>query len=108
MFCTLPFVGGLAEHVGRDTLSERLAFIRSAPPRLLWLPPTVATTRPSAQRPPDTAPNRAAPGPVGRKAAVTFGNLDDIGVALRAARKARREDEDSPEMEVIQTLLFDR
>jgi hypothetical protein len=29
---------------------------------------------------------------VGQKAAVTFGNLADIGKALRAARKARRED----------------
>ena len=29
---------------------------------------------------------------VGQKAAVTFGNLADIGKALGAARKARRED----------------
>jgi hypothetical protein len=29
---------------------------------------------------------------VGQKASVTFGNLADIGKALRAARKARRED----------------
>ena len=33
-------------------------------------------------------------GAVGQKAAVTFGNLADIGKALRAARKARREDLD--------------
>jgi hypothetical protein len=31
-------------------------------------------------------------GLVGQKAAVTVGNLNDIGKALRAARKARRED----------------
>ena len=33
----------------------------------------------------------SAQGLVGKKAAVTFGNLADIGKALRATRKARRE-----------------
>jgi len=37
-------------------------------------------------------PIPAAQGPVGQKATVRFGNLADIGKALRAARKARHED----------------
>lgn len=37
-------------------------------------------------------PIPATNGSVGQKAAVTFGNLSDIGKALRTARKARRED----------------
>lgn len=38
------------------------------------------------------SPVSATRGAVGQKASVTFGNLADIGTALRAARKARRED----------------
>ena len=44
--------------------------------------------------------------PVGQKAAVTFGNLADIGKALRAARKARREDMEQ-QAEAFQPPMFD-
>ena len=43
---------------------------------------------------------------VGQKAAVSFGNLTDIGKALRAARKARREDIEQ-KAEVFQHPMFD-
>jgi hypothetical protein len=42
----------------------------------------------------------------GQKAAVTFGNLADIGTALRAARKARREDMEQ-QAEAFQSPMFD-
>jgi hypothetical protein len=43
---------------------------------------------------------------VGQKTAVTFGNLTDIGKALRAARKARREDMEQ-QAEVFGPPMFD-
>ena len=56
-------------------------------------------------------PSRISPIPaaqrtVGQKAAVTFGNLADIGKALRAARKARREDIEQ-QAESFQYPMFD-
>ena len=43
---------------------------------------------------------------MGQKASVTFGNLADIGTALRAARKARREDIEQ-QAASLQSPLFD-
>ena len=69
-----------------------MAFMRAATPHPLWLLPTVPTPLPTNRERKLIVPIPAAHGPVGQKAAVTFGNLADIGTALRAARKARRED----------------
>ena len=77
--------------IEHDSLPDRMAFIRAATPHPLWLPPAVPTILPTREHKP-IVPIPAAHGPVGQKAAVTFGNLADIGTALRAARKARRED----------------
>ena len=68
-----------------------MAFMRAGTHHPLWLPPAVPTLLPTRERKP-LVPIPAAQGPVGQKASVTFGNLADIGKALRAARKARRED----------------
>ena len=79
--------------IDHDSLPDRMAFIRAATPRPLWLPPAMPVTAPYHQG--THSRSRLllpAQGPVGQKAAVTFGNLADIGKALRAARKARRED----------------
>jgi hypothetical protein len=78
--------------IDHDSLPERMAFMRAATPHPLWLPPAVPTLLPTnrERKPIPSVPT--AQGPVGQKAAVTFGNLADIGKALRAARKARRED----------------
>ncbi|MDQ2998359.1 MAG: hypothetical protein M3R61_15085, partial [Chloroflexota bacterium] len=92
--------------IDHDSLPDRMAFIRTAPPRALWLPPSTVTTRPAAV---ERMPIPAAPLTQelsGQKAAVTFGNLDDIGKALRAARKARREDIEQ-QAEEFQSPLFD-
>jgi hypothetical protein len=43
---------------------------------------------------------------VGQKAAVTFGNLADIGKALRTPRKARREELEQ-QAEAFQPPMFD-
>jgi hypothetical protein len=54
-------------------------------------------------------PSHAAPaaqGSVGQKAAVSFGDLDAIGKALRAARKSRREELEQ-KAESFQSPLFD-
>jgi hypothetical protein len=69
-----------------------MAFIRAATPRSLWLLPAVSTSLPATKERKPVAHTSATQGPVGQKAAVTFGNLADIGKALRAARKARRGD----------------
>jgi len=69
-----------------------MAFIRAATPHPLWLPPAIATTLPTTRERKPIAPVPTAQESVGQKASVTFGNLADIGTALRAARKARRED----------------
>jgi len=78
--------------IDHDSLPDRMAFMRAAAPRPLWLPPAALTPLPSTRDRKPLAPIPAAQGPVGQKASVTFGNLADIGKALRAARKARRED----------------
>jgi hypothetical protein len=82
-----------------------MAFIRAATPRPLWLP-AVPTTRPTNKERKPISPILTAQGPVGQKAAVTFGNLADIGKALRAARKARREDMEQ-QAEAFQPPMFD-
>jgi hypothetical protein len=78
--------------IDHDTLPDRMAFIRAATHRPLWLPPAVPTPLLTAKERKPVSPTPATQGPVGQKASVTFGNLADIGKALRAARKARRED----------------
>jgi hypothetical protein len=82
-----------------------MAFIRAATPRPLWLP-AVPTTLPTTKERKPILPVPVAQGPVGQKAAVTFGNLADIGKALRAARKARREDMEQ-QAEAFQPPMFD-
>jgi hypothetical protein len=89
-----------------DSLPDRIAFIRAATPRPLWLPPAVLATLPSAKERKLISPTPPTHGPVGKKAAVTFGNLADIGKALRAARKARREDL-GQQAEAFQPPMFD-
>jgi len=92
--------------IEHDSLPDRMAFIRAATPRPLWLPPAVpmALSSPRERRPVSAVP--ATQGPVGQKAAVTFGNLADIGKALRAARKARREDIEQ-QAEAFQPPMFE-
>jgi hypothetical protein len=91
--------------IEHDSLPDRVAFLRAATPHPLWLPPAVPTLLPTRERKP-IAPISAAQGPVGQKASVTFGNLADIGKALRAARKARREDMEQ-QAEAFQPPMFD-
>jgi len=80
--------------------------MRAAGPRPLWLPPVVISTRavPVERKP--GAPVITQQGPIGQKAAVTFGNLADIGKALRASRKARREELERP-AEALQPPMFE-
>ena len=78
--------------IDHDSLPDRMAFMRAAAPRPLWLPPAVPMPLPSTKERKPISPVPTVQGPVGQKASVTFGNLADIGKALRAARKARRED----------------
>jgi len=78
--------------IGHDSLPDRMAFFRAAASHPLWLPPAVLTPLPMTKERKPISPTPATHRPVGQKAAVTFGNLADIGQALRAARKARRED----------------
>ncbi len=78
--------------IEHDSLPDRMAFIRAATPHPLWLPPAIATTLPTTRERKPISPVPTAQESVGQKASVTFGNLADIGTALRAARKARRED----------------
>ena len=91
--------------IDHDSLPDRMAFMRAATPHPLWLPPAVPTLLPTRESKP-IAPIPAAHGPVGQKAAVTFGNLADIGTALRAARTARREDIEQ-QAESLQSPMFD-
>jgi hypothetical protein len=74
--------------------------------RPLWLPPAVPTPLSSTKERKPIPPIGAAQGPVGQKASVTFGNLADIGKALRAARKARREDREQ-QAEAFQPPMFE-
>ena len=92
--------------IDHDSLPDRMAFIRAATPRPLWLPPAVPTARPTTRERKPIPPVPTAQEPVGQKATVTFGNLADIGKALRAARKARREDMEQ-QAEAFQSPLFD-
>ena len=92
--------------VDHDSLPDRMAFLRAAPPRPLWLPPSIVTPRPSSVERMPLQPVPTTQEPVGQKATVTFGNLADIGKALRAARKARREELDQ-QAESFQSPLFD-
>jgi hypothetical protein len=92
--------------IDHDLLPDRIACIRAATPRSLWLPPAVPTRLATdrERKPIPSVPT--AQGPVGQKASVTFGNLADIGKALCAARKARREDMEQ-QAEVFQPPMFD-
>lgn len=92
--------------IDHDSLPNRMAFIRAATPRLLWLPPAVPTPLPTTKERKLTSSTPATHGPVGQKAAVSFGNLTDIGKALRAVRKARREDIEQ-QAEAFQPPMFD-
>jgi hypothetical protein len=91
--------------IEHDSLPNRMAFIRAATPRPLWLP-AVPTTLPTTKERKPIPSVPAAQGPVGQKASVTFGNLADMGKALRAARKARREDMEQ-QVESLQSPMFD-
>jgi hypothetical protein len=92
--------------INHDSLPDRMAFMRAATPRPLWLPPATPNPLPAAKERKLISPTPATNGPVGQKAAVTFGNLADIGKALRAARKARREDIEQ-QAEVFGPPMFD-
>jgi hypothetical protein len=92
--------------IDHDTLPDRMTFIRAAP-RKLWLPSTAPTARPtSRERKPVQSLAAAQGSSVGRNAAVTFGDLDAIGKALRSARKARREELEQ-QADVFQPTMFD-
>jgi hypothetical protein len=91
--------------IEHDSLPDRMAFMRAATPRPLWLP-AVPTTLPTTKERKPIPPVPTAQGLVGQKAAVTFGNLADIGKALRAARKTRREDLEQ-QAETFQPPMFD-
>jgi hypothetical protein len=92
--------------IDHDSLPDRLAFIRANPPRTLWLPPAAPLARPTTRERKPSQPAPAAQSPVGQKAAVTFGDPDAIGKALRSARKARREELEQ-KAESFQSPLFD-
>ncbi|HEX5692670.1 MAG TPA: helicase-related protein, partial [Roseiflexaceae bacterium] len=92
--------------IDHDSLPDRMAFIRAATPRPLWLPPSVPTSFPTSTEHKPIASAPTVHGPVGQKASVTFGNLADIGKALRAARKARREDIEQ-QAEAFGSPMFD-
>jgi hypothetical protein len=92
--------------IDHDSLPDRMAFIRPAPSRSLWLPPAAPTPFATAKERQPISSIPVAQGPVGQKTNVTFGNLADIGKALRAARKARRDDNEQP-TEALQHSLFD-
>ena len=92
--------------IDHDTLPDRMVFIRAATPRPLWLPPAAVTPRPATIERKPIAPVSGTQGPIGQKASVTFGNLADIGTALRAARKARREELEQ-QAEAFQPPMFE-
>jgi hypothetical protein len=92
--------------IDHDTHPDRMAFIRAVAPRNLWLPLATSIARPETRERKLIQPAPAAQGPVGQKAAVSFGDLGAIGKALRAARKARRE-ELVQQAESFQSPLFD-
>jgi hypothetical protein len=89
-----------------DTLPDRMAFIRAVTPRTLWLPPVVFAMLTTTKEHKLVAPTATSQGSVGQKASVTFGDLADIGKALRAARKAQREELEQ-QAEVLQSPMFD-
>src|SRR6478735_4585135 len=61
--------------IDHDSLPDRIAFMRAGTPRPLWLPPIVPTPLPTSRERKPISPVPTAPGSVGQKAAVTFGNL---------------------------------
>jgi hypothetical protein len=69
--------------IEQDSLPDRMAFIRAAAPRTLWLSPAAPLTRPKSRERKPSQPVPVAQDPVGQKAAVTFGDLEAIGKALR-------------------------
>src|SRR6266540_1808671 len=77
--------------IDHDSLPDRMAFMRSLPHQALWLPPITRVVRHTTESKPSKSATSVRAS-VGQKATVTFGNLADIGKALRTARKARRED----------------
>ncbi len=91
--------------IDHDSLPDRMAFIRALPYQGLWLPPV----RRVVDHTTESKPSKSATlvqASVGQKAAVTFGNIADIGKALRAERKARRE-EIEQQTEKLQSPMFD-
>jgi hypothetical protein len=92
--------------IDHDSLPDRMAFIRAAAPRSLWLPPAIPVARPTTRERTASSPVRTGQELVGQKASITFGNLADIGKALRAARKARREELEQ-QAESLQSPMFD-
>jgi hypothetical protein len=92
--------------IDHDSLPDRMAFIRAAAPHPFWLPPALLTPLPTSTERKPVASAPTVQGPVGQKASVTFGNLADIGKALRAARKARREDMEQ-QAEAFGSPMFD-
>jgi hypothetical protein len=92
--------------IDHDSLPDRMAFIRAATPHPLWLPPAATTPLPTTKERRPVSPAPTSQGSVGLKSAVTFGNLADIGKALRAARKARRENMEQ-QAEAFQPPMFD-
>ncbi|MDQ2995580.1 MAG: hypothetical protein M3R61_00770, partial [Chloroflexota bacterium] len=92
--------------IDHDSLPDRMTFIRTAPPRALWLPPSTVTPHPTAVERMPIPAALTSQEHAGQKATVTFGNLDDIGKALRAARKTRREELEQ-QTESFQSPLFD-
>jgi hypothetical protein len=91
--------------IDHDSLPDRRPFMRALPHQGLWLPPIAHVVHPTTERKlSQSAPS--AQGLVGKKAAVTFGNLADIGKALRATRKARREELEH-QADVFQPPMFD-
>ena len=92
--------------IEHDSLPDRMAFIRAAAPRTLWLPPIMPTRRPATRERKPVPPISTTQGAIGQNAAVTFGNLADIGKALRAARKGRREELEQ-KAEALHSPMFD-
>jgi len=79
---------------------------RSAWHSFALLRPARSGSRPATRERKPSQPAPKAQRPSEHKAAVSFGDLDAIGKALRAARKARREELEQ-QAEAFQSPLFD-